>query len=472
MEVQAELTAITIIVLAALFCGMLCTRFNMPAVVGYIIAGIVLGPSGAGLVDDRGHIGVVAELGVLLLLFTIGMQLSLRGFRAIWLVAVGTALLQIAAAVGVMLLLGKAFGFSFGASVLLGFVVALSSTVVAVRMLEGLNVLRTQVGQITVSILIAQDLAIVPMILVLQSMAGGALDFIGILRVVIAAAALAALIFYLSRRHRIRLPLSGLLARQVDLRPIYGVALCFGAAAISGFLEITSAYGAFIAGLVVGNSTARNVMLRSIGPIQNLLMMAFFLSIGLLVDLEFIWHNIGAVVTIVLVITVAKTLFNIGVIRLLGEPWPHAFIAGLLIAQIGEFSFLIGETGFDLGLITADEKNLIVAVTVVTLLISPLWLATARRVVRMAFSTIPNWHVWLERLREGGIKGFVTAMRKAPPSERAALRYFGRPSAHLGRGIIAEEEAADEIKPDPEPTAPDSPAAPPALLTHERDDDA
>ena len=345
MEVQAELTAITIIVLAALLCGMLCTRFNMPAVVGYIVAGVALGPSGAGLVDDRGQIGVVAELGVLLLLFTIGMQLSLRGFRAIWLVAVGTALLQIAAAVGVMLLLGTALGFSFGASVLLGFVVALSSTVVAVRMLEGLNILR-QVGQITVSILIAQDLAIVPMILVLQSMAGGALDFIGILRVIIAAAALAALILYLSRRHRIRLPLSGLLAQQVDLRPIYGVALRFGAAAVSGFLEITSAYGAFIAGLVVGNSTARNVMLRSIGPIQNLLMMAVFLSIGLLVDLGFIWQNIGAVVTIVLVITVAKTLFNIGVIRLLGEPWPHAFIAGLLIAQIGEFSFLIGENRF------------------------------------------------------------------------------------------------------------------------------
>lgn len=442
MQVQAELTAVAVVVLAALFCGMLCTRFKLPSVVGYIAAGVVLGPSALGLVEDRSQIGLVAELGVLLLLFTIGMQLSLRGFRAIWFVAVGTALLQIAGAVGVMLLLGKAFAFSVGVSVLFGFVVALSSTVVAVRMLDDLNLLRTQIGQVTVSVLIAQDLAIVPMILIVQSMAGGEFNFSGILRVLAAGGALALLIWYLSRRHRIRLPLSGLLAQQVDLRPIYGVSLCLGAAAISGFLELSSAYGAFLAGLLVGNSTARNVMLRSIGPIQNLLLMAFFLSIGLLVDLEFIWNNIGTVMTIVLVVTVVKTLFNIGVIRLLGEPWAHAFIAGLLIAQIGEFSFLIGETGFDVGLLTADEKNLIVAVTVVTLLISPIWLATARRIVRIAFSSMVSWQGLLAGLRDGGVSGFVTAMRKAPPSERAASRYFGRPSTRLGRGVIAEEEGA------------------------------
>lgn len=442
MQVQAELTAIAVVVLAALFCGMLCTRIRLPSVVGYIVAGVVLGPSGIGLVEDRSQIGLVAELGVLLLLFTIGMQLSLRGFRAIWFVAVGTAVLQIAGAVGVMLLVGNAFGFSTGISVLLGFVVALSSTVVAVRMLDDLNLLRTQIGQITVSILIAQDLAIVPMILILQSIAGGELSFNGFIRVAIAGGALALLIWYLSRRQRISLPLSGLLAQQIDLRPVYGVALCFGAAAISGFLELSSAYGAFLAGLLVGNSTARNVMLRSISPIQNLLMMAFFLSIGLLVNLGFIWDNLGTVITIVLVITIVKTLFNIGVIRLLGEPWAHAFIAGLLIAQIGEFSFLIGETGFDVGLITVNEKNLIVAVTVVTLLISPLWLATARRIARVAFSSIHTWQELLLALRGGGLQGFVTAMRKAPPSERAATRYFGRPGARLRRGQIAAEEKA------------------------------
>ncbi|MDA0240799.1 MAG: cation:proton antiporter [Proteobacteria bacterium] len=458
MEIQSELTAIAVVVLAALFCGLLCTRFGLPSIIGYIFAGVVLGPSGFSVVEDRGQIGLVAELGVLLLLFTIGMHLSLRGFRAIWMVSVGTAALQIIGFVGVMMVIGEFFNFSLGTSVLIGFVIALSSTVVAVRMLDDLHLLRTQIGQIAVSILIAQDLAIIPMILIIKSMAGGDLDTIGLLRIVIAAGLLGLIIWYLSRRKRISLPLSGLLARQVDLRPIYGVGLCFAAAAISGFLGLSSAYGAFLAGLVVGNSTTRNIMLRNVGPIQNLLVMAFFLSIGLLVDLQFIWQNLGSVITIVLLITVVKTLFNIGIIRLLGEPWPHAFIAGLLIAQIGEFSFLIGETGFDVGLITADERNLIIAVTVITLLISPLWMATARRVVRLAFRHIPTWQGLLAQFRQGGVAEVLAAWRKAPPSERVALRYFGRPAKRLRRGQIAKEESEPRVTDAEEPSGNEPPS--------------
>ena len=266
MQVQAELTSIAVVVLAALGCGLVCSRLGLPSLVGYIVAGVVLGPSGFALVADRGDVGLVAELGVLLLLYTIGMQLSLYSFRAIYLLAVGTALLQIGVAVGVMLLLGMAFDWSPGVAVLLGFVVALSSTVVAIRMLEDLRLLRTQVGQITVSILIAQDLAVVPMILVLQMLAGDQVEAWGFVRITIAIGVLVLACWYLSRRARIRLPLSGFLARQLDLRPIYGVGACFGAAVISGLLELTSAYGAFLAGLLVGNSTARNVMLRSVRP--------------------------------------------------------------------------------------------------------------------------------------------------------------------------------------------------------------
>lgn len=450
MHVQAELTSIAVIVLTALACGIICTRLQLPFIIGYIIAGIALGPAGLALVSDRGDIGLVAELGVLLLLYTIGMQLSLRSFRAIWKISVGTACLQVAVSVGVMMLLGLAFGWSPGVSVLLGFVVALSSTVVALRMLEDLNLLRTQVGQMTISILIAQDLAIVPMILTVQMLAGGDVSAWDFVNIGLACGFLVFLCWYLSRRVKIHLPLSGLLVRQIDMRPIYGVGLCFGAAVIAGFLDLTPAYGAFLAGLLVGNSRSRNVMLRSVKPIQSLLLMAFFVSIGLLVDLQFIWNNIATVLTIVFLVTVLKTLFNIGTLRLLGEPWPHAFIAGLLIAQIGEFSFLIGETGFDVGLISTDERSLIIAVTVITLLISPIWLTAARRIVRIAFSSAKTWQDILKRFRTGGVSGMVEATVKGPPSERAALLYFGRPATNRNRGVIAEMESPEDTKEPPD----------------------
>ncbi|NQW00151.1 MAG: cation:proton antiporter [Rhodospirillales bacterium] len=443
MPVQTELTSIAIIVLVALACGLICSRFKLPSIIGYILAGIALGPSGFSLVDDRGDIGVVAELGVLLLLYSIGMQLSLRGFRAIWKTAVGTALLQIAGAIGVMLLLGLTMDWPIGVCIVLGFVVALSSTVVAIRILEDLNLLRTQVGQMTVSILIAQDLAVIPMILVIQMLAGGPVEIIDFARILAAAGFLGFLCWYLSRRARVHLPLSGLLAQETDLRPLYGVGACFGFAVLAAYLHLTPAYGAFLAGLLVGNSNIRNVMIRSVRPIQNLLMMAFFVSIGLLVDLTFIAGNIGTVLVIVLTVTVLKTLFNIGVLRLLGEPWPHAFISGLLIAQIGEFSFLIGETGFDVGLIDVQEKNLIVAVTVITLLISPIWLATARRIVRIAFTNARTLGEILARFRDGGLTAIILAARKAAPSPRAASLYFGRAGNRRHRGVIAEEDTEE-----------------------------
>ncbi len=451
MQIQAELTSIATIILTALAFGLICSQLRLPSIIGYMIAGVALGPSGLALVENRGDIGLIAELGVLLLLYTIGMQLSLRGFRAIWKVAVGTALLQVGAAVTVMLLFGLVYGWSPGVSVLLGFVVALSSTVVVVRMLEDLNLLRTQVGQITVSILIAQDLAVIPMILVIQMLAGGEFNSWGFLRIVFAASFLVFLCWYLSRRVKIHLPLSGYLARQIDLRPIYGVGICFGASVLAGYLELTSAYGAFLAGLLVGNSSTRNVMIRSVRPIQDLMMMAFFVSIGLLVDLQFIWENISMILIIVFMVTVLKTIFNIGAIRLLGEPWPHAFISGLLIAQIGEFSFLMGEAGFDLGLINASEKSLIIAVTVITLLISPIWLVTARRIVRIAFSSARTWQEILHTLQTGGFAGIIDALKKMPPSQRIAQRYFGRPANSLRRGILADDEAEKNKQALPDP---------------------
>ncbi len=149
-------------------CGIFFTRLKQPAVVGYIIAGFVLGPSGLGLVENEESIGLLAELGMLLLLFVIGMELSLRAFRQIWKIAVTTVVLQTLGATALVWLIGQWQDWPYRGIALLAFVLALSSTAVAVKMLEDIDELRTRTGQITVGILIAQDLAVVPMILLLD----------------------------------------------------------------------------------------------------------------------------------------------------------------------------------------------------------------------------------------------------------------------------------------------------------------
>ena len=377
---HAQLTALAIVVVAALACGMTMQRLHQPAVLGYIVAGVILGPSGLGLVENRSFIQVLAELGVLLLLFLIAMEMSLRGIREVWKIAVFTTLTQILAALAVMWAIGSVLDWTTPHIILLGFVVAVSSTAVAIKMLEEIGELRSRVGQVTVGVLIAQDLAVVPMMLIVSSFRGGGdLEPIALAKIAGSIVFLAVLIIYLSRRRRLRLPFARLIGSNPDLMPLAGLGFCFGTAAITGLMGLSLAYGAFLAGLIVGNSTARRVMMRHTAPIQTVLLMIFFLSIGLLIDMRYIWENIWTVLVILVFLTVLKTALNIGVIKLLGESWPRAFLSGVLLAQIGEFSFVLAALGLSVGAVSYEAQRLIVAITVLSLMFGPLWLLSARR---------------------------------------------------------------------------------------------
>lgn len=388
---HAQLTGLAIVALAALLCGLVMRRLNQPPVAGYILAGVILGPSGFSLVQDRETIRQLAELGVLMLLFLIGMELSLRGFRAVWKTALAATLLQVLVALLAMFGLGRLLDWPMAQVVLLGFVVAISSTAVAIKMLQDIGELRTRVGQVTVGVLIAQDLAVVPMMLVVGSFGGGGtLGFAAVVQVALSLAFLALLIVYLSQRQKIRLPFARLVGKSVDLTPLAGLAFCFGASALSGLLGLSAAYGAFLAGLVIGNSTSRRIMIHHTAPIQSVLMMLFFLSIGLLIDLGFIWENLWTVLALVAFITVFKTALNVGLLGLLGESWPRAFLSGVLLAQIGEFSFILAALGVSIGSVSPENYRLIVAVTVLSLVISPFWLETARRLHRVALMGVTS----------------------------------------------------------------------------------
>ncbi|MYJ73343.1 MAG: cation:proton antiporter [Rhodospirillaceae bacterium] len=383
MHDGVELTGLALVGLIALAGGLLMVRMRQPVIVGYIVAGVVLGPSGFQLVEDRLSVAVLAELGVLMLLFLVGMELSLRGFKAIWKVAVGATLLQIAIAVGAMLLIGWVGGWPTPVVVVLGFVVALSSTAVVVKMLEQLDLLRQPVGQLTIGILIAQDLAVVPMLLTIGLFGDREPGLLDLAKILLSIGLLIAFILYLSRRKRLVLPFSAVAGAAPEILPLAALCFCFGAAALTGILGLSPVLGAFLAGLVVGNSTARAPMVRTTRPIQSVLMVVFFLSIGLLIDLRFIWENLGTVILLLVTVTVVKTAVNVGILRLLREPWPNALAAGILLAQIGEFSLVVSEVAQERAIITSESGQLIVAVIAFSLLMSPLWIAIARRLIRV-----------------------------------------------------------------------------------------
>jgi CPA2 family monovalent cation:H+ antiporter-2 len=390
MEGALHLTGITIVVLAAMICGMVMTAIRQPPIVGYIVAGVILGPSGLQLVSDREQITVLAELGVLMLLYFVGMELSIRSFRRMWRLAVLTTLIQIVVSTGAMLALMRFVDWPIEQAVLFGFVIALSSTAVAVRMLEDIGQLRTRAGRITVGVLIAQDLAVAPMLLIIGSMSGGAFSYWLIAKVVASIAILTGAILFLSRRRKINLFFASLLTSKPDLAPLMALCLCFTFAAASGLSGLSPPFGAFIAGLLVGSSAQRQTVYEMAKPIESILLMAFFLSIGLLIDLPFLWENIGVVVLLWLFITVFKTALNTTVLHMLGERWPVAFLSSAVLAQIGEFSFVLGGVAMSNWIIGTDIHRLIVAVTVLSLISSPLYLATARRMQHRAVNRIDS----------------------------------------------------------------------------------
>ena len=387
MDAHINLTSMAIVGLSALLCGMFMTRLKQPALVGYIIAGVLLGPSAFGVVQNRQQIVGLAELGILLLLFSIGIELSVRAFIVTWKIALTAVALQIAGSLGAIFLCSAILGFTVAEAMLLGFVVALSSTAVAIKMLEETRQLRTRTGRIVVAILIGQDLAFLPMLLIVENIIGDSLGIWAIGQVILSIGVLAVLVQILNTR-RVNLPFARIVMGNVDLSPLTGLVYCFGSGALFGLIGLTPAYGAFLAGLVIGRSNQREPMKLAVRPVQSILVMVFFLSIGLLIDLKFIVDNVGTVLVLLLIVTLFKTALNIGILRVLGETWQRATIQGLTLSQLGEFSFLLATAGLSAGTMGSDESRLVIAVTVLSLAISPLWLASARRTLRLASSKI------------------------------------------------------------------------------------
>ena len=486
MPSSHDLADIAVVTVAALLCGLVLTRLRQPAIVGYIIAGIILGPSGFSLVEDREQVQLLAELGVLMLLFLVGMQLSLRAFRSMWKIALLGAMLPLALSVAFTLAASRLFGWPIELAVLLGFVISLSSTVVAIKMLEDIHELHTEVGRRTVGILIAQDLAVVPMLLILDGLGGpGGFAVINLLPIAVAIGLLALLIWYFGKRNRLEMPFAKWVAGGPDLIPLTALTLCFAAAAVSGELGLSTAYGAFIAGLLLGRTTARRRLISTTEPIQAVLMMVFALSIGLLIDLGFIWTHLGTVILLLLFVVVAKTAMNIAVLRLIGEPWPRAFLTGTVLAQVGEFSFVLAAAGAASGLIDSEGGRLAVTVIALSLIVSPFWFHIARRLHRITAGGVSDGDQVLRvlydgdvrrlRVRSERVRRFTGRMTDALSREGSRMlgARFGqrRPSAPIKPAASPDDEmipavspASETTMPTPEPELSPSPPRKPATL--------
>lgn len=375
-----QLTQITIILCSALIGGLLLRRLKQPPLIAYMLVGVALGPSGLKLIETSSNITILAEIGVTLLLFIVGLELSLQAFKRVYKKTLLIVLIQIIASVCLTFIIGQFFDWSLARILVFGFAISISSTAVAIGVLEDIGELRTDVGQFAVGISIAQDLTVPFMLIILMSLSGGSsFGAVDAAKLAGAAAILVSLMAFLMKRERITIPILHNLPENSNLLGLMALSLCFVMASLSGMMGLSAAFGAFMAGLVVGASKDRQRVLQSVLPIQDLLMMVFFLSVGLLVDISFVIEHALQIGLLSAAAIFVKTLVNVLAFRLMGQSWNSAALAGFSIAQIGEFSFVLAALGLERMIITSDGYKYLVAVIALTLLISPLWLALARK---------------------------------------------------------------------------------------------
>ena len=349
-------------------------RIGVVPIVGFLAAGAVIGPSGIGIISDIDLVNQSADIGVMLLLFTLGIEFSLERVRQLAsMVLIGGAS-QVGLTTGIVTAIVMAFGVEWRTAVFTGLLVSLSSTAIVLKVLAARRATTTPTGNMSIALLIFQDLAIVAMVLAVPLLGGqttGPASALfafakaaGIVVAVIVAAwtLMPALLRYVSRFQ----------SHEVFLLAI--LAICFGTAYLTSLLDVSISLGAFLAGLMVSESRVAARALGEVMPLQILFSATFFVSIGMLLDVGYLARNLPLVIGLAIGVVVIKLFATAAAALLLRQPRAVVVSGALVLAQVGEFSFVLERAGEEAGLVPAGLANgtdAFIAVTVLLMALSP-----------------------------------------------------------------------------------------------------
>lgn len=369
-------------ILLILLTGLLLRLARQPHVIAYLFAGILIGPWGLELITDTEVIARLGAIGVVLLLFFVGMETDAQKLVANWKLAVFGTLIQIGLSVFFVWLLGLWYEWSLARTLLIGFVISLSSTAVVIRLLQDSRILPSKLGQAVLAILLAQDLAIIPMLIILGIVGSGEVDDVHLAKQGIGALAAAVLFGFIVSRKHVYLPLSRWLKEDPELQLFAALSICFGFALITAWLGLSTALGAFIGGMVIGAARETQWVHHSLDPLRVLFVALFFVSVGLLLDIHFLADHWIQVSILTFAALVTNTFINALILKVAQFNWRDSLYAGLLLSQIGEFSFVLAAVGLQAAIIHNYGYQLALCVISLSLLLSPMWISVGRHLLK------------------------------------------------------------------------------------------
>ncbi len=369
--VDSLLANVDVILGFAIFILTIFYRFQVPPVLGFLVTGVLIGPYGLGILNG-GESVLNADLGIIFLLFTIGVDLSLK---ELWkmkkdLILGGT--LQILLTTAVVFIICSAMGFSPATSTFLGFLISLSSTAIVLKVLQEKNEVYTPHGKTSLAILIFQDLAIVPLILITPLLAGSSVSFEGSLSTIFIKGSLIILVFILSAKFlvpRIFYYVGRTGSKELFLVSV--VFICLSAAIFTSSIGLSLALGAFLAGIIISGSQYSQQAMGNIVPLRDMFMSFFFVSVGMLLDIGYLRENLLVIVIAAIVLIIAKSVACAATTFLLGRPLRTTILAGLALSQVGEFSFVLSRLGLEYHLLTDKIYQAFLAVSIITMGVTP-----------------------------------------------------------------------------------------------------
>lgn len=366
----------------------ICHRLHVVSIVGFLVAGVLIGPNALALVENRELIDAMAEVGVILLLFTIGVEFSLKKLALIRRFILLGGGLQVGLTTLLSAVAMVALGAGWGIGIYTGFLVALSSTAIVLKLLSMSGRTNTPAGRISLGVLVFQDLAVVAMVLLIPALAGGDRSAVQVLRALGGAVGIIAVVLLLALRAVPPLLERVAHARSPELFLLTVVVVCFGIAWLTSAGGASLSLGAFLAGLVVSNSRFREHAVGEILPLRTLFNAVFFVSVGMLLDLSFVVANLPLVLGVAMAVFLGKAAITGLAVVALRYPLRLAAAVALSLAQIGEFSFVLEGVGREAGLspggLGEQGRQTFLAVTVLLMAATPFVSRWGERTARRA----------------------------------------------------------------------------------------
>lgn len=356
-------------------------RLKVPSILGFLLTGVIIGPHGLSLIEAVEEVEIISEIGVILLLFVIGLEMSIKQLISIRKTVFVGGALQVGITVIVAFMVYYLLGNSLQESVFIGFLFSLSSTAIVLKVFQDRNELNTPHGKNALAVLIFQDLIVVPMMLVTPIIAGETDNVTQSILSLLLKTVIVIVITILSARYLVpRLMHSIAKTESKELFLLTTFTICFAVAFLTSEAGLSLALGAFLAGLIISESEYSHQATSTILPFGELFTSLFFISVGMLLNLTFFINNVGIVLLILVSVFVGKSLITAFAIAVLKYPPRTIIITALSLFQVGEFSFILSKVGIQYNLLSESTNQIFLAVSILSMLMTPFVIIISEKV--------------------------------------------------------------------------------------------